>query len=110
MTQVAFRVGALVAIYNQTQPNKHLGVVISASHNPREDNGVKITNFRGNMLEKDIEPEVEQFVNDEDLVRAANNFKAFLVKKGLTVYEAPVTVFIGGDTRPSTEPLLDLLS
>ena len=62
------------------------------------------------MLEKDIEPEVEQFVNDEDLVRAANNFKAFLVKKGLTVYEAPVTVFIGGDTRPSTEPLLNLLS
>ena len=42
----------LVAIINKTQPKKHLGVVISASHNKREDNGVKITNFRGNMLEK----------------------------------------------------------
>jgi phosphomannomutase len=52
-------VGALVALYNQTQPNKHLGVVISASHNKKEDNGVKITNFKGNMLEKDIEPKVE---------------------------------------------------
>ena len=36
---------------------------MSASHNKREDNGLKITNFRGNMLEKDIEPEVEKFVN-----------------------------------------------
>ncbi len=54
--KIAFRVGAMVATYNKTQPDKHLGVVISASHNKREDNGVKITNFRGNMLEKDIEP------------------------------------------------------
>jgi phosphomannomutase len=102
-------VGALVTLYNQTQPNKHLGVVISASHNKREDNGVKITNFRGNMLGKDIEPEVEKFVNEIDLPSAVSTFKTFLLTKGLTVYEAPVTVFIGGDTRPSTEPLLDLL-
>ena len=61
------------------------------------------------MLEKDIEPEVEVFVNEVNLELAASNFKAFLVKKGFTVYESPVTVFIGGDTRPSTEPLLELL-
>jgi phosphoacetylglucosamine mutase len=98
-----------VAIYNQTQPKKHLGIVISASHNKREDNGVKITNFKGNMLEKDIEPEVEVFVNEENFEAAVGNFKSFLVKKGLTVYESPVTVLIGGDTRPSTEPLLELI-
>ena len=40
---------------------------------------------------------------------ATANFKKFLVKKGLTVYDTPVTVLIGGDTRPSTEPLLELL-
>jgi hypothetical protein len=50
--QITLRVGVLVAILNKTQPDKHLGIVISASHNKREDNGVKITNFRGNMLEK----------------------------------------------------------
>ena len=32
------------------------------------------------------------------------------MQKGLTFYETEVTVFIGGDTRPSTEPLLDLLT
>ena len=83
---------------------------MSASHNKREDNGLKITNFRGNMLEKEIEPEVEVFVNEENLEVAAATFKKFLVKQGHTVYETPVTVLIGGDTRPSTEPLLDLLA
>ena len=62
------------------------------------------------MLEKDIEPEVEVFVNEIDLSAAVAQFKTFLVKKGLTVYESPVTVFIGGDTRPSTEPLLTILA
>lgn len=49
-------------------------------------------------------------MNEANFELAVTNFKQFLVKKGLTVYEKPVTVFIGGDTRPSTEPLLDLLA
>jgi phosphomannomutase len=31
------------------------------------------------------------------------------VIKGYTIYETSVSVLIGGDTRPSTEPLLKLL-
>lgn len=53
----------MVAVLNKTSPQRNLGIVISASHNKREDNGLKITNFRGNMLEKDYEPKVEDFVN-----------------------------------------------
>lgn len=41
---------------------------------------------------------------------AVKTFKEYLVGKGLTIYETPVTVLIGGDTRPSTEPLLALLA
>lgn len=47
--------GVFVAILNKTQPSKCLGVVMSASHNKIEDNGVKITNFAGNMLERSYE-------------------------------------------------------
>jgi phosphomannomutase len=56
--KIALRVGVIVTLINKTNPNKHLGIVISASHNKREDNGIKITNFRGNMLEKDYEPKI----------------------------------------------------
>lgn len=48
--QISFRVGAFVAVLNQTSPSLSLGVVMSASHNKIADNGVKITNFSGNML------------------------------------------------------------
>lgn len=48
-------------------------------------------------------------MNEIDLDLAIKNFKEFLVTKGHAVYETSVTVLIGGDTRPSTEPLLKLL-
>ncbi len=49
--QISFRVGAFVTILNKTGPSKCMGVVMSASHNKIADNGVKIANFNGNMLE-----------------------------------------------------------
>ena len=48
-------------------------------------------------------------MNEIDLELAVKNFKEYLVSKGHAVYETSVTVLIGGDTRPSTEPLLKLL-
>lgn len=59
--------GVFVAILNKTQPSKSLGVVMSASHNKIQDNGVKITNFCGNMLEISYEVILEKFVNEKDL-------------------------------------------
>lgn len=52
MPYISFRVGVFVTILNKTQPSKSLGVVMSASHNKIEDNGIKIANFNGNMLER----------------------------------------------------------
>lgn len=62
--------GVFVAILNKTQPSKSLGVVMSASHNKIQDNGVKITNFYGNMLEISYEVILEKFVNEKDLKKA----------------------------------------
>lgn len=41
---------------------------------------------------------------------AVASFKSYLLQKKRTFYDTSVTVFIGGDTRPSTEPLLDLVT
>lgn len=42
----------------------HAGAVISASHNPVEDNGIKFFNQHGFKLSDDIEDEIESFVKE----------------------------------------------
>jgi phosphoglucosamine mutase len=39
-----------------------VGIMISASHNPAEDNGLKVLNERGLKLEEDLEDELEQLI------------------------------------------------
>lgn len=58
-----------------------LGVVISASHNKIQDNGVKITNFKGNMLERAYEEVLEKFVQEKDLKKAVISFKEYLTDR-----------------------------
>lgn len=41
------------------------GIMISASHNPFYDNGIKIINGRGQKLEADIEEQIEQYIDGE---------------------------------------------
>jgi len=45
------------------------GIVISASHNPFEDNGIKIFSSEGLKLPDEIEKRIEQFVQDDKLLR-----------------------------------------
>jgi phosphoglucosamine mutase len=42
----------------------HAGVVVSASHNPYEDNGIKIFSGRGEKLDEDFERRIEALVAD----------------------------------------------
>lgn len=102
--------GAFVSVLNQTSPSLSLGVVISASHNKIEDNGVKIANFSGNMLEMYYEPMLEDFVAEDNLADAVEKFKNKLKERKQTVFSEKIHVFIGGDTRPSTPSLIDLVA
>ena len=61
---------------------------MSASHNKISDNGVKITNFAGNMLEMHYEQVLEKFVMEENLDTAVENFRNYLTKdRKLTVFD-----------------------
>ena len=45
--------------------NFDCGIMISASHNPFYDNGIKIINGMGQKLEASIEAEIESYIDDE---------------------------------------------
>ena len=42
------------------------GIMISASHNPFYDNGIKVFDAIGNKLEKEVEQEIEKYLNSSD--------------------------------------------
>ena len=58
------KLGEIIA-YLTTSKNENFGIMITASHNNYIDNGVKIVDRKGNMIEKDYEIILEKYVNDE---------------------------------------------
>jgi phosphoglucosamine mutase len=47
------------------------GIMISASHNPFEDNGIKFFDANGNKLSEDVEAQIEAIANDAALIQDA---------------------------------------
>ena len=56
------------------------GVMISASHNPYRDNGIKVFNAEGEKLSADIESRIEDFIDLPNLPAPKGNGKRFEAK------------------------------
>ena len=65
LERVCYRVGVLVAL--RAKLTNLTGVMITASHNQKDDNGVKIIEGNGSMLVQSWEPLAEKLVNAECL-------------------------------------------
>ncbi|KAI0402798.1 phosphoglucomutase/phosphomannomutase domain-containing protein [Xylaria palmicola] len=106
---VTFRVGLVAALRSRKLNGQAIGIMITASHNPAVDNGVKIVDPMGDMLEQDWEAHATNLVNapsHEELVdyynRLANTLRIDLTSRG--------KVIVGRDTRPSGITLVSSLA
>ncbi|KAI9500283.1 hypothetical protein BX070DRAFT_255327 [Coemansia spiralis] len=95
LESTVFRVGLLAALRSQSKQGQTIGVMITASHNEERDNGVKLVDPMGEMLQQSWEGYCTSMANaatDDDVVAVLSS-----------IIEPKVAY--ARDTRPSS-PLL----
>ncbi|KAK2190303.1 hypothetical protein NP493_79g06004 [Ridgeia piscesae] len=100
---VLYRMGLLAVLRSKYKTGSTIGLIVTASHNPEEDNGVKLIDPMGEMLERSWEHYATQLVNasDDDL----NSVLRGIIDQASIKTEVAVKVVIARDTRPSSVPL-----
>ncbi|XP_075410946.1 phosphoacetylglucosamine mutase [Tenrec ecaudatus] len=102
LDHVMFRMG-LLATLRSRQTKSTIGIMVTASHNPEEDNGVKLVDPLGEMLAPSWEEHATCLANveEQDMQRVLTDIS----EKEAVNLQQEAFIVIGRDTRPSSEKL-----
>ena len=109
LDRVCFRIGLLTAF--KAKAKGRMGVQITASHNPKQDNGVKIIENTGHIFDSTQESFAEDLINTKDLGTFLLEFDDSPLRKKLGFEESVFAeakmgrVLVGMDTRESSPRL-----
>jgi len=104
LDHVMYRMGVMAVVRSMAKGGKYIGVMITASHNPEGDNGVKLVDPAGEMLEQSWEGVATQLANcaDVDLPQQLNS----IIKQfNITADPSNAQILVGRDTRSSSPRL-----
>ncbi|MBN3305709.1 AGM1 mutase, partial [Amia calva] len=102
LDHIMFRMG-LLATLRSRKTKSTIGVMVTASHNPEEDNGVKLIDPMGEMVSAAWEEYATQLANaeQEGLLKALKD----IIEKEAVDMNQEGYVVMGRDTRPSSGKL-----
>ena len=113
LEHIAFRSGVFASYMAKFYKGHVIGVQITASHNPNQDNGIKFIGKDALMMKTEFEKCVEDFANIEDLNEACKMLEDFFVNQlnnGQPVdWSQDGFILIGCDTRTSSPLLIGAL-
>ncbi|KAL2866735.1 phosphoacetylglucosamine mutase PCM1 [Aspergillus lucknowensis] len=107
LNTVVFAVGLLAGLRSKKLSGQWVGVMVTASHNPAEDNGVKLIDPMGEMLEAEWEAYATKLAN-ASMETIADVYEE-LVKEIDVSMENPARVVFARDTRASGSRLVGVL-
>ncbi|ORY95454.1 hypothetical protein BCR43DRAFT_505956 [Syncephalastrum racemosum] len=108
LDSVMYKVGILATLRSKKLQGATIGVMITASHNPAEDNGVKLVDPRGEMLEQSWEAYATKLANANDGASLAEVIEQIVSAQSIQL-DQPAAVIYAHDTRPSCKDLVKCL-
>jgi len=102
LDHVMYRMGLLAVLRSRAQGGQAIGAMITASHNPGPDNGIKLVDPKGEMLEAAWEGIATKLANckDDEIPSQLDS-----IIEEFKIPETKSLVIVGRDTRKSSPSL-----
>lgn len=110
MKPVAFKVGILAGLMSCYYNGASVGVMVTASHNPIEDNGIKLVDPNGEMVTEQWEHLAARLANaSDDGNDTISIIESICNELNINIQDKQIKVAVARDTRPSGEELCEAI-